>query len=212
MSYAYFDIETGPAPAAELEKVMPVFEAPKNFKDPEKIAAAIAEKRAEWYERAALSPLTGRVMACGVLTPDGVYNAAHGDEKAVIEYAFDFMEQSAQGSRYKMCGFAIFGFDLPFLIKRAWALNIKVPFGLRNGRYFSSWLIDAQETWGLGDRQPEGSLDVIARYLGVGQKNGTGADFSKLYANEATRRQALDYLHNDVQLTKAVAERIGAAP
>src|SRR5687767_1701747 len=61
-----FDIETVPLSGARLALLEPEHEAPGNFKDPEKIAAAIAEKSRLWREKAALSPLTGRVAMIGM--------------------------------------------------------------------------------------------------------------------------------------------------
>jgi hypothetical protein len=67
MSTYIFDIETGPRSRAELAECVPTFEAPSNWKDPEKIRAHVAEKEAEWFQSAALSALTGRVLAIGYL-------------------------------------------------------------------------------------------------------------------------------------------------
>lgn len=50
----------------------------------------------------------------------------------------------------------------------------------------------------------KGSLDVIAKHLGVGAKNGDGKAFAELWASD--RAQAVAYLRNDVQLTAKVAE------
>src|SRR5665647_1809363 len=65
-----FDIETAPLPEAELIPFMPEFEAPGNFKDPEKIKAAIEAKRKAWLEDAALDPMTGCVLCIGMLIGD----------------------------------------------------------------------------------------------------------------------------------------------
>ena len=66
MRYNIFDIETGPLPVAQLVDLMPEFEAPKNFKDPEKIEANLKQQEARWIEKAALSATTGQVLAIGV--------------------------------------------------------------------------------------------------------------------------------------------------
>ena len=68
-------------------------------------------------------------------------------------------------------------------------------------------MIDLRDAWQLGDRQARGSLDVIAKHLGVGTKNGNGADFAKLWQTD--RKQALAYLKNDLELTARVAEALG---
>lgn len=73
-----FDIETGPLPETELAAMVPAFDPAEvktgNLKDRDKVAAKIAEAEAnhrrEFIERAALDPLTGRVLAIGLLNWD----------------------------------------------------------------------------------------------------------------------------------------------
>lgn len=75
MKTIFFDIETGPLPENELAALMPPFDPSEvktgNIKDPEKIAAKIAEAevnhKRDFIEKAALDPLTGRVVAIGLL-------------------------------------------------------------------------------------------------------------------------------------------------
>ena len=75
MNTIVFDIETGPLPESELAAVMPPFDPAEvktgNLKDPEKVAAKIAEAEAnhrrDFFDKAALDPLTGRVVAVGVM-------------------------------------------------------------------------------------------------------------------------------------------------
>ena len=209
----YFDIETGPESEEWLAEMMPEFEAPKNLKDPEKIAAAVAEKRRAWLDDAALSPLTGRILAIGYKDADGTTIVHDRDESKIIA---DFMERLGQcvmGSHGIMVGFNIHDFDLPFIFRRALLHGIAMPSWAPppGGRRFAwpSWLVDLREAWGFGEYQPKGSLDVICRFLGLGSKSGSGADFARLYENPGTRQQALDYLANDLRLTEALSKRLG---
>jgi hypothetical protein len=106
-----------------------------------------------------------------------------------------------------MIGFNIFGFDLPFLFRRSWKHRVPVPFGIRRGRYWGDQLLDLRDAWQLGDRQARGSLDSIARHLGVGAKNGDGKAFAELWWSD--RKQAESYLRNDIELTALVANALG---
>ena len=106
-----------------------------------------------------------------------------------------------------MIGFNSNAFDLPFLIRRSWKHRVPVPFGIRRGRYWAEQMIDLRDAWQLGDRQARGSLDVVAKHLGVGAKNGSGADFAKLWQSD--RAKAVEYLRNDVELTARVADALG---
>jgi hypothetical protein len=75
MSTYIFDIETGPRSRAELAACVPHFEAPGNWKDPEKIRAYVTEKEAEWFQSGALDYLANDLrltrrcaVALGLLT------------------------------------------------------------------------------------------------------------------------------------------------
>ena len=213
MNTIIFDIETGPLPESELAALLPPFDPAEvktgNIKDPDKIAAKVAEAEAnhrqEFIERAALDPLTGRVVAVGLLYPDsGEFHViGHEDEAATLREFWDVC-RGEQGRIHQLVGFNTHLFDLPFLIRRSWKHRVPVPLGIRRGRYWSDEMLDLRDGWQLGDRMAKGSLDVIAKHLGVGAKNGDGKAFAELWASD--RAQAVAYLRNDVQLTAKVAE------
>ena len=216
MNTIIFDIETGPLPESELAALLPPFDPAEvktgNIKDPDKIAAKLAEAEAnhrrDFFDRAALDPLTGRVVAVGLLYPDsGEFHViGHEDEAATLREFWDVC-RGEQGRINQMVGFNTHLFDLPFLIRRSWKHRVAVPLGIRRGRYWSDEMLDLRDGWQLGDRMAKGSLDVIAKHLGVGAKNGDGKAFAGLWASD--RAQAVAYLRNDVQLTAKVAEVLG---
>jgi hypothetical protein len=207
MSTAVFDIETGPRPDEELASMMPEFEAPKNYKDADKIKSYIEAERRDWLEKAALSPVTGRVLAIGVRTKDG--NEIFSDDEKVALLAFWSRLTDLARARVQMVGFDIFRFDLPFLMRRSWVNGVKVPDGLIDARgYFNRVnFVDLIEVWRCGDRATSISLDNLSKFLGVGAKTGDGAHFAKLWATE--RKLAIAYLENDLALTEGVARRLG---
>lgn len=212
-----------------------------NLKDPEKIKAKIDEARAnhealaakipamrqakvdseakQFFERAALSATTGRVLAVGFkgyMGPGIDHKIIHTDfdEQDVLSETLAFLGKLA-GDGDTIVGFNIFRFDLPFLVRRAWHLGVDVPdwLKLRNGRYWNPVFVDLLDLWMLGSNRPNDSitLDELAQSLGVGQKTEgvTGADFAKLYfGSEAEREQALVYLRNDLDMTYAVAQSL----
>ena len=216
MNTIIFDIETAPLPEKDLEALLPPFDPAEvrtgNLKDPDKIAAKLAEAEAnhrrDFFERAALDPLTGRVLAIGCLWPETsdftVFD--HDDEARMLQSFWAACEGEAWRIN-KMIGFNTHVFDLPFLIRRSWKHRVPVPFGIRRGRYWGEEMIDLRDAWQLGDRQARGSLDAIAKHLGVGAKNGNGADFAKLW--ETDRAAAVEYLKNDLELTAKIADVLG---
>ena len=217
MQTIFFDIETGALPETELAALVPPFDPAEvktgNLKDPDKIAAKLAEAelnhRRDFFERAALDPLTGRVVAIGLLYPDsGEFVVIGDDDEAAMLREFWETAKGEMGRINQMAGFNSNAFDLPFLIRRSWRHRVAVPFGIRRGRYWSDQMVDLREAWQLGDRQARGSLDAIAKHLGIGAKNGSGADFAALWQSD--RANAVEYLRNDLDLTTKLAEVLGA--
>jgi len=202
-----FDIETAPLPLEKIEHLMPEFEAPSNYKDLEKIRAAKEEKRLAWIERAALSPVTGQVVAIGAIV-DGVYRAylCEADPEAEADALRWFW--TMVGVHTALIGFNSHRFDLPFLVRRSWSLGVDVPVGIISlgGRFFRN-SFDLMESWQLGDRGELISLDRLAKFLGVGEKSGNGADFARLLRDDP--EAAGEYLRNDVELTARCAARLG---
>jgi DNA polymerase elongation subunit (family B) len=122
----FFDIETEANP--EALALMPEPQAPGNYKDEAKIAAYIAEKKAEQIERAALDADYGRVIAVAWKidhkpTESRVEIQGYCDERDIISSFWD--QFSAQNAI--CCGYNVIGFDLPYLMRRSFDLEIKVP-------------------------------------------------------------------------------------
>jgi hypothetical protein len=203
-----FDIETGPLPRADIAELMPTFEAPSTWKDPEKIRLYLAEKEATWYQSAALSAVTGRVLAIGILDAyrgDLSYFAT-GHEASDLQAFWAFVAPGGYLAA-DLIGFNSNRFDLPFLIRRSWRLGIAVPPQFLAGRYLPNECVDVMDTWRCGVRDDSISLDTLARFLGVGRKSGDGADFAALWSMD--RQAALAYLGNDLCLTLRCALALG---
>ena len=207
MKLAIFDIETGPRPEAELTDVQPEFKAPANYKDPEKIAAAIAEQKREWLGRAALSAVTGRVLAVG-WRQDGRTSILCDEDEAAMLAEFWSLVEAAAAEHRTIIGFNSNRFDIPFLTRRSWSLGVPVPSGVYGARGYvnPTAFLDLMDEWACGDRQSTISLDTLARFLGCGAKNGEGKFFSQMLAED--RAQAIAYLENDIMMTARVAERL----
>jgi hypothetical protein len=217
-----FDIETG----ANLERsraLMPPFEESEvrvgNIKDEDKIRAKVVDRRVaherSWIESSALRPETGHVLAIGILATRKeesplIFHVHQSNEADVLQSFWDFLVSTQEATGQAFIGFAIFHFDLPFLIIRSRILGVPVPINLRVGRYFNATrFTDLQEEWltGRSRNDTKCSLDYVAKALGVGEKSGSGHAFESLYSvNEG---QALAYLENDLNLAKGVARKLG---
>lgn len=249
-----FDIETGPLPKNDLVRLMPPFDPTTavpdpgdfdpssvktgNLKDPDKIAAKVAEAKqahaaacasikqrreqaaadyfAAFEGKAALSAITGRVLAIGIYVSEyrqgsiELWTVAKDHDEASLIGDFFRVADNALNRGESIVGHNIHGFDLPFLVRRAWLLGIDVPDGFYDGRYWNRCFVDTMRVWQLGTREYI-SLDDIDKALGgPGKPDGvTGADFDRLFhGTKEERDQALEYLRNDVRMTVRVANAL----
>jgi Predicted 3'-5' exonuclease related to the exonuclease domain of PolB len=177
-----WDIETMPLPEDQLIK--PEFTA----------------KESAWRDGLALDATTGRVAMIGLLVGDDEPDIFSGDEKAILNSFWDSIQDTAMHDG-KIVGFNSNNFDLPFLLRRSWANNVRVPDWVRKGRYFADNFVDLLEVWSCSKREQTISLANLCRFLGVGEKTGNGADFYLL-----TRKQQKKYLELDLKLTKTCAD------
>lgn len=207
-----------------------------NLKDQAKIDAKIDEARAQheqsvrshdsdlvaaeftyWQEqknKAALSAMTGRVVAIGTIE-DGVCYAKCLDDstcetKLICDF-WDLYEQTRDSHMGYLVGFNSDDFDIPFLCQRSVILGIPIPDSvIQNRRYIDSTFIDLRKLWGFGKLNPSGSLDAVCRACGIGSKPKgiDGSQFSDLYFNPETRDVAIAYLTNDLEMTFALAQRL----
>ncbi len=206
-----------------------------NLKDQTKIDAKIDEARAQheesvrnydsdlvaaefmyWQEhknKAALSAMTGRVIAIGTKCCDSLQLDCINDStnEEIIIRSFWHMYLSIQNDKWNLVGFNSDDFDIPFLCQRSVILGIKIPDSLiQNRRFINSTFIDLRKLWGFGKLNPSGSLDAVCRACGIGRKPDgiNGSQFSDLYFNPETRTVALAYLTNDLEMTFALAQRL----
>ena len=243
MSQFGWDIETGPRPWAEIESlyIPPAAKLPwddsmcktGNMKDPVKIAekltaakaayatelanekATIDADRSKWASEAALSPVTGVVLAIGVRRDDLVVIIGSDDETEpeILEAFWTLYKKYAATGRF--IGYCSNFFDFPFIVWRSYFHNISVPASAwdKSGKYPAYCfvdLIDRLPKRGFSDESRK--LTDVCKFLGIGSKpEGTdGGDFARLWTgNEESRKLAVAYLENDLDMTWKLAERMG---
>jgi len=173
--------------------------------------------RREAMEKAALSPLTGQVLAIGYLPSeppgppllDMIGDGTGLTEPQLLAGFWGQCKKSIDADE-AMVGHNILGFDLPFLVQRSRIANVSVPDDIRRGRYFNDRLFtDTMVEWSCGDLRKFVKLDTLARVLDVGTKpNGVnGGMFAEMLKTD--RNAAREYLCNDLRMTAGVAERLG---
>ena len=238
-----FDLESGPLPWERIAPLyVPPASLPPwdesmvkygQMKDPAKRAEKLAEVKAkyetelagekekldahrcQWASEAALSPVTGEVLAIGFKAGDKVVIVgADGETEPEILAAFwaVFRKHAAAG---QFIGYCSNFFDLPFIVWRSYFHSVSVPDSAwdKTGRYPAYCFVD------LIDRLPKRGfseesrkLTDICKWLGIGSKpDGVdGGDFARLWAGNAeSKQQAIAYLENDLDMTWKFAERMG---
>lgn len=215
-----FDVETGPADRNTLLQMMPEFEAPSNYTKAESIKAYIEKKQIEYLsgEKAALSALTGEVLAIGYRVYNTetknlgeikiIHRSEDNNERAVIDTFW------ALKDIYKIDVFIGFNsnyFDIPFLVRRMWKLggNMALLPELNHNKYLSGTCIDLVDLYNYGTNGKI-SLDILSKFLGFSGKNGDGALFYKMFAED--KEKAFNYLKNDIRLTYNCAAKFFGWP
>ena len=211
----FFDIETESLTAEELLLRQPHFEARSNIKDPAKIEADIQAKKTAWAEKAALDPYSGRVIAIGHVKDESDiicehFNGETSKERQIID---DFWELYRAEPSHNLCGFNIINFDIPFLVRRSYALGVRVPkdingvfnFAQSSGRRMGPRFLDLMDFWRLGNFQDRISLSNLAIHCGLEGKDRSGKDFAGLLRNDL--KEAYRYLKNDVSLVRSIYNR-----
>ncbi len=179
-----------------------------------------AEKRAQYeanfIDGAALNAMTCRILAIGYRPAGGDPQVQYGDgslkDEADLLHHFWKVGKHISENAGLLVGHNSKGFDLPVILRRSWLHGILPSVQmLERNRYWAPWILDTMEIWQAGSRDRFTSLEDLARFFGIGEKTGSGADFSRLFlsGDAALRQQAIEYAANDVELTFQLAVRLG---
>jgi len=244
---AILDIETGPRPLEEIEEFydapdpLPPWDESMVKYGNAKREDLRAQKREEhrqayqkqldaevgvraahyaaWLEKAALSPVTGRVLLIGMRIGGITAFFDGGSEADNLQRMWSLVDDLLSG-KMSIIGHNIKAFDLPFLVRRSWSLGVHVPRDVRQGRFWNPLFRDTMETWNLGSREFI-TLNMLGQFFGVGQKTEGvhGGDFAKLWFGEMDqavwgtpaqqRAKAKEYNGQDLALTEAIAAKMG---
>ena len=210
-NYLCFDIET-----SATKNALSYFSRSEvklgNLRDPNKIEAKLAEAEDEFLDKAALSPITGKVLAVG-LTDGAVHEVlTYESEKEIITETLERIGSQLMQQR-PVVGWNIIEFDFPFLYNRAMMLGVSWPshlWDLKKG-YPHSQIIDLMRYWNMGSWKKMTKMDTVNRFLcGFGKPSGvTGADFARLFnGSPEEREKAIDYALNDVKILDSLARKM----
>jgi len=155
--------------------------------------------------------VTGRVLVIGVGSGNGPdATILEGEEVEILDRFWEAFTKTAE-AQSRLIGFNIFGFDLPFLIRRSWHHELPVPAGvLSHARHWSPVFVDLMQVWGCAVYGERIKLDTVAKFFGIEGKTGSGADFARLwFGSEEEHQQAVDYAKRDIEITRQVSWKMG---
>jgi predicted PolB exonuclease-like 3'-5' exonuclease len=210
MKHIVFDIETIPQDEARLLALAPEFTAPANLKDPEKIAAAIAKKRADYIADAALGWKTAEVVLICAGDDTQIQSFTADTEKELVGNFLALLGDALADS-VAVGGHNVKGFDLPMLVNRARVHGLNVPttvLSFWKGR--PTWhesIFDTLELLSFGRAFEGNGVEEVARVFGLPPKLGHGGDFPMLW--RADREAALAYNRRDVEIEVEIARICG---
>ena len=210
MKHIVFDIETVPQDEAKLLALAPEFTAPANLKDPAKIEAAIAKKRADYLADAALNWKTAEVVLIGAGDDTGIQSFTADTEKELIGN-FLSLVGDALADGVAAGGHNVKGFDLPMLVNRARVHGLRVPSSILafwKGRpTWNEYVFDTMEILSFGKSFEGNGVNDVARVFGLPPKLGHGGDFPVLW--RADREGAIAYNRRDVEIEVEIARICG---
>ena len=209
-AHLVFDIETIPLDEDKLLAIAPDFTAAANLKDPEKIAASIAKKRADFLAGAALNWKTAEVVLIGAGDETRIQSFTGGTEKELVG---DFLNLlgDALAAGVVAGGHNVKGFDLPMLVNRARVHGLRIPATILSfwkGRpQWAENIFDSLEILSFGKAYDGNGVDEVARAFGLPPKLGQGGNFPLLW--RADRHGAIDYNKRDVEIEIEIARICG---
>jgi DNA polymerase elongation subunit (family B) len=210
MKHIVFEIETIPQDEAKLLALAPEFTPASNLKDPEKIAASIAKKRADYLADAALNWKTAEVVLIGAGDDAEIQSLTANTEKELIGN-FLGMLAAALGDGVAVGGHNVKGFDLPMLINRARVHGLKIPANIltfwKGRTQWADNIFDTLEILSFGKSFDGNGVDDVARVFGLPPKLGHGGDFPLLW--RADREGAIAYNRRDVEIEIEIARICG---
>lgn len=198
-----FDIET--APIEDADHYIEPATAPANYKDPEKIAAYIAERNAEAVGKCSLDPDLCRVVAVGWWI-EGESPVAHVAGELDECDILDQFWSAADGKQ--LVGFNCLAFDLPVLLRRSLYLRLHAPT-IQIDRFRHPQVDDLQQILSFNGAFKFHGLSFYAKRFGCLVEDAlTGADIGAA-VDEGRWADVRAHVLADIEKTAYVAAQCG---
>ncbi len=215
-NFFYFDIETIPVQSeAKRADVAAHVKPPANYKDPDKIAAWLAEAGEEAVGKTSFDGFQGHIAAIAWRIGGGEtqVRSVRGVDDPAEEIAAlsDFFAALPHLKATTLVGHNIIGFDIPFLTRRAVVLGVKMPAPWTWPRNPKPWSDKCDDTMLMAGGSSYVGLDAMCRHLGIPSKDGFDGSQVAAAWTAGLHDQIADYCKDDVQRVAAVHGRYLAA-
>lgn len=193
-----------------LKYKMGDIQPPANYKDPEKIAQYKAEQTVKLYEKAALSPLTGKIILIGMYSERASFlttmpislelDSYFMNEQAMLAKFWDILDNNAD----IIVSYNGKQFDMPFIYARSLLVGVKPTVAWNDlcNKYNNRIHIDLFQMLG------EGRLQEWAYLIGATNTLDSEGNMVGKWFEQGDYQSVIDHCHADLLNTFAVAEKV----
>lgn len=145
-----------------------------------------------------LNPIDSKIVAIGVRV-DGKNDILMGDEVNVLKSFWDLWKSHKMG--YKMVGFNIRNFDIPFMVTRSFILGVVIePFVIKD-------ILDLRDNINaFRYGHTRGKMKELAVFLGMEIMDIDGSDVATLFTEQKFDKISA-YLEKDLEIIETLYER-----
>ena len=209
-SHLYFDIETIPGPTQPDPNMVKI---DSRLTDTKKIETARENAVETVWRSESLKSHRGRVLVIGWAI-DGepaqsVQMDGDDEEGAIVDFWTRLRADLGQTSRPYIVGFNCRAFDCNWLRHRAYKYRLPDMATFFPWERYDKRVVDLREQWLGADYRGEGTLDDLAKFLGLSGKT-EGIDGSKVFDFWRAGRvgEVAAYCRQDVELTRELWARM----
>lgn len=216
----YIDVETIPGQAPWIKELTDSsVSVPGSYKKPEAIQRWWDEKgdaaRDKAWTDTSLNATFGEAVVISWAIededPEAAARPVDGSELNMLQNFFDRLDDRLEEGSHRQIPVFIGHnvlFDIRFLWRRAVILELEPPFDLPyDAKPWGKEMIDTCQMWKQGEKNTSGTLDVLCKVMGLGEKE-MGGDEVWQYMKDGRLDEVVTYCKGDVNRCRALHQRM----